>query len=48
MVLYVDTVVDKTVMRVLMFALVVIILRERGCKGDDNAGVGDGAGECRA
>ena len=38
----VDVVVAVTVMRVLLFVLDVILLRE--CEGNGNAGVGDGGG----
>ena len=42
MVPYVDAVVALTVMHVLLLMLHVCILRERGCKDDGKAGVGDG------
>ena len=41
MVPYVDAVVAVTVMRVLLFVLLVCILRVLGCEVDGHAGVGD-------
>ena len=42
MVPYVNAVVDVTVMRVLWLVLHVCMMREWGCEGDGNAGVGYG------